>query len=1096
MAKNKTLELSIRIAGRVDKSLTTAINQSNTLLGSLTTTMSKIGTAGLVAMSTLATATVVELTKCTKAAAALETDMSSVVRYAEGLTDASGKLNVENYKAMRAYIQDLSTDIPRTTQQITQMSAALGQSGISAQEQMKSGILRDTAIAATSMDLDDQTAGDYMAKWEEAFKFNHKQVMELMDQINYLGANNATTAAEIAQSVNQAASMGQIAGLDPKTTAAIATAMQATGVSTDRVGTTITRIYTNISKGANATKAQAAMWKELGFTAEGIAKSMQSDGVGTLLSVFEAVNNLPDERKVAALNTLFGQWAIEGGAKVTQNLELLQKTLREVNDASLYTGSMNKEFMIEASTPEAVDTMMSNAKTALMQDIGEAFLPAKKQFSETMIDFYNKARKNMPELTKLAQSLGELASKGVEKLGGALDDALPKIQNGIDYLLNNGDQVVSTIKKVAGALLVMKFAPGIKTLLGGIGNLLLGTKSASGSGIGSLLRKGGLFGVGGIIDAARAGAAMANSSITRIDAETFTDFGEQSFGQKLYNSIIGGITGIFNRKKLFATGITNKEGWANLVGTASNVANAKAFLPGIAKALGSNATTLLGAGAVGAGSILGGIGGAAGIGSGIYDIIKGTQSTGKDAKDKYFSGGSKIGMVGAGAAAGAGIGALFGGVGAVPGALIGAGVGGIGALFKGSAIGKALSDATDEGGWLYNTGHAISAFFTETLPEKWDVFWTGVGSFFTQSIPTWWSGVTEKVSTFFTKTIPEKWTRFWTGVGNFLTTTVPYAIGYAAGKVQIFFTQTIPEKWNAMWDAIGNFFTATLPTWASNVWNNNIVPFFTQTIPEKWDAMWAAIGNFFTTTVPTWASNTWNNNIIPFFTQTVPEKWDAMWTAIDSFFTTTIPTWASNTWNNNIVPFFTERIPQFFSDLWDSVAGFFSETLPSLASSIWGSIKGFFTQTIPGLLGNVWSSISGSASAGYAAATGGAKPHAVGGIFSQPHLGLVAEAGPESIIPLSAGMRGRGLSLWMQTGRMLGVSAGQALSALDSNAAELKTVDSGSADGGGGSFTFAPKITIQGNADADVLNEALRRAREEFESWYEQMMRRKARVAY
>lgn len=30
MAQNKTLELSIKIAGKVDKSLTTAINQTNT----------------------------------------------------------------------------------------------------------------------------------------------------------------------------------------------------------------------------------------------------------------------------------------------------------------------------------------------------------------------------------------------------------------------------------------------------------------------------------------------------------------------------------------------------------------------------------------------------------------------------------------------------------------------------------------------------------------------------------------------------------------------------------------------------------------------------------------------------------------------------------------------------------------------------------------------------------------------------------------------------------------------------------------------------------------------------------------------------------
>ena len=90
---------------------------------------------------------------------------------------------------------------------------------------MSTGILRDTAVAATAMDLEDDTAGNYMAKWEAAFNFNHDQVMTLMDQINYLGANHATTAAEIAQSVNQAASMGQIAGVDPSATAAIATAI-------------------------------------------------------------------------------------------------------------------------------------------------------------------------------------------------------------------------------------------------------------------------------------------------------------------------------------------------------------------------------------------------------------------------------------------------------------------------------------------------------------------------------------------------------------------------------------------------------------------------------------------------------------------------------------------------------------------------------------------------------------------------------------------------------------------------------------------------------------------------------------------------------
>ena len=64
------------------------------------------------------------------------------------------------------------------------------------------------------------------------------------------------------------------------------------------------------------------------------------------------------------------------------------------------------------------------------------------------------------------------------------------------------------------------------------------------------------------------------------------------------------------------------------------------------------------------------------------------------------------------------------------------------------------------------------------------------------------------------------------------------------------------------------------------------------------------------------------------------------------------------------------------------------------------------------------------------------------------------------------------------------------------NVVELKEVGGGSDDGPGGGFTFAPNIIIQGNADRDVIDEALRQASEQFEAWYEQMVRKRARVSY
>ena len=217
---------------------------------------------------------------------------------------------------------------------------------------METDFLRDIAMWGTAMDISADQAGDWGAKWEQAFQMNHEQNHGSCRRYQLLGQQHATTAAEIAQSVNDAASMGQLAGVDVKATAAIAASMQAMGVSTDRVGTSIKRIYTNITKGSTATAAQAEAFERLGFTATGVAEAMQTDGVGTLLDVFDAVNNLPDAEKLSTLNALFGQWAIEGGAKVTQNLTLLTGMLEEISDPNLWTGSMEKEFIIKATTPK------------------------------------------------------------------------------------------------------------------------------------------------------------------------------------------------------------------------------------------------------------------------------------------------------------------------------------------------------------------------------------------------------------------------------------------------------------------------------------------------------------------------------------------------------------------------------------------------------------------------------------------------------------------------------------------------------------------------------------------------------------------------
>lgn len=607
MAGNGALDLSIRIMGKVDPSLAKSISQVKGLTGSLTgglrttnslastvaNTIGVIGKAGLGLAATLTGSVLVGMKRVTNEASKLEAQMAPVVRYVNGLADASGKVSdaiadngktfKQNYSDMENYIQRLSMDIPRTTEQLTTMSAALGQSGKDVTEQTKTGILRDTAVAATAMDLDDQTAGDYMAKWEASFtkrdadgnkvNYSHDDVMRLMNQINYLGANNATTAAEIASSVNKSASIGQLAGVDPSTTAAIATAMQATGVDTERTGTTISRIYTNISKGSSATKAQKEMWEELGFTAEGVAKSMQKDGTGTLMKVFGAVNQLPDERKIAALNTLFNQWAVEGSAKVTNNLDLLMKTLSEVSDEAAYANSMEREFAINTGTEESLRTMRDNAKTVLMQDLGEQLLPAQKELTRLQLDIYKGIDESLPDLSNLANSILPLLRTAVEGIGGAVQGALPWIQQGIDYMTDHGPEAAGAIGAILATLAAMSMAPTAysagSTALSVVKNLTLGGKASGAPGgkfggitVGNLmglLSPTSLFqnAVKGGWGLMKGGWNLAHKQGNAWQAiQMGTSTGKTAAGGKgvagKLGSIAGGVMGIFDQKNLLS----------------------------------------------------------------------------------------------------------------------------------------------------------------------------------------------------------------------------------------------------------------------------------------------------------------------------------------------------------------------------------------------------------------------------------------------------------------------------------------------------------------------------------------------------------------
>lgn len=159
----------------------------------------------------------------------------------------------------------------------------------------------------------------------------------------------------------------------------------------------------------------------------------------------------------------------------------------------------------------------------------------------------------------------------------------------------------------------------------------------------------------------------------------------------------------------------------------------------------------------------------------------------------------------------------------------------------------------------------------------------------------------------------------------------------------------------------------------------------------------------------------------------------------------------------------------------------FVETAGNLASKFGAAVKAAFAKTFTATtnvsitanysLANPTKTISFSGG-GSGTATVKASMHASGGIFREPHLGMVAEAGyPESIIPIDGSQNAIGL--WQKTGEMLGLgSFGQEVGSASLSGREAEETYLTGQESAGQRITTMPSGMGMGTQDSGQTDKA------------------------
>lgn len=828
---------------------------------------------------------------------------------------------------------------------------------------------------------------------------------------------------------------------------------------------------------------------------------------------------MPDERKVAALSTLFGQWAIEGGAKIVNNLPLLDKTLAEVQDKEAYTGSMEREFIINASTSESIGMMMAHAKTALMQDIGDEFLPVKKQFSLLAIDVMNGIRHNLTPLQKLASTLANVATKGVTVLGDALQSAMPYIQNGLDYLNQNGEKVAKILAGVAGAFAAMSIAPQAEIAAKGVGGVVKGgaglftnavsSVSKAGGGIvktgGNLL--GGLGTLRDIVGAANQDAAMNGSSTTSVLARLAVDSAAQTKPGKAVASAGNWAGSLFGNIKEFAKSQWNlASGMAN--GVTAGVNGIGSFINNIISPAAPAGTTELvaaaptaltapGAAMTAAQTPLGDMGL---LGAVMSRVRGGAAAAGQAAGNPLKNAGTQIlqGAGGMAASAAGGVKTLV--TGAMP--FVGA-FGGIAsaALPVVAVIGSIvaavsiLGDHLDDirgiiGNVFGENGVAVFDGFLNTIttvkdrivgifsPENLASVRTAIVGMFGENAGTGFDnivsigqsviGVFQQIVNFGTQTVKPMFEQVFGWVSTTLLPGLLNAFNAIAPQIGPLVTNIGTAVMNVA-TLIGNAIQTILPV------IENIVMVLINVVATVAPPIIAAVSQIFAniSNVVTSVQGIFDG-LIQFITGVFTGNWASAWEGVKSIF-------------GNAFSALVElcKVPI------NAVIGVINGAIRGINSIVGGGV------TIPDWLPGGGGTFSLHLNEIPMLAKGG---------FTDG-VSIAGEAGTEAVISFDPSVRSANIANWQKAGQMLGVDPVQAASvagagSLTTDRVEVADIGGGSpAPGGttavgGGSFTFSPKITIQGNADYNVMMNAMTDAKDQFEQWFNEMMRKQQRTAY
>ena len=407
MAKSKVMELAIKIAGKVDKSLGTSTKAANKQLATIQKAANKastVMTAGLAAMGTGAIA-------ATKYLAGLGGEWQTATNQMASATGAAG----EELENLRDVMENVYAD--NFGEDVTDVADAVALVDRNMANLDKNGLTNATEGALALRDAFEYDVAE-STRAAEAIRKNFGSSAEEAFSLIAAGAQNGLDySGELIDTINEYSSQFSKLGF---TADGMFNLLQSGADSTawnlDKVGDAIKEFSIRAIDGSDTT---VAAFKDLGYNAEEIMATFAAGGEGANEAFFDVINTLmdvDDQVKRDALGVaLFGTMWEDLGVEAMEAM----------------AGASQAAYDTEGAL-EQINQVRYNDLDSALQGIGRqmevSLLPAADAVYQSLMD-------NMPEITEAMEEvspvIAEIAEDFADWAGGAISDGLPVLVDGI-----------------------------------------------------------------------------------------------------------------------------------------------------------------------------------------------------------------------------------------------------------------------------------------------------------------------------------------------------------------------------------------------------------------------------------------------------------------------------------------------------------------------------------------------------------------------------------------------------------------------------------------------------------------------------------------